>query len=203
MATKISQLSSASTLDGTELIPVVQGGVTKQASTANVVSGGIIQVQATTLDTVVTTSNTDATGIGADVGFNISITPKGNNSSFYITLNIGAGSCTNADSWGGILSRDGTRIGNGVVVSTHTGAWFRSIDHAGAAGNDGNHGIGASASYLDTTGSVAGTPITFICGIAGQTGTVYINRTESDYNGALNMAASRTSSTFTVMEIAQ
>lgn len=40
MAKKISELTSATTLDGTEILPLVQGGVTKQATVSDLVSGG-------------------------------------------------------------------------------------------------------------------------------------------------------------------
>jgi hypothetical protein len=40
MPTKISELTSATALDGSELLPVVQGGVTKQATIDDLVSTG-------------------------------------------------------------------------------------------------------------------------------------------------------------------
>jgi len=47
MATKISELTSASTLDGSELLPIVQGGVTKSTSITDLVSGGELPAYST------------------------------------------------------------------------------------------------------------------------------------------------------------
>ena len=58
MATKISELASASTLDGSELLPIVQGGVTKQTSITDLVSGGELPAYSTT-ETVTTERWTD------------------------------------------------------------------------------------------------------------------------------------------------
>ena len=58
MATKISELTTASTLDGSELIPVVQGGVTKQTSVTDLVSGGELPAYSTT-ETLTTERWTD------------------------------------------------------------------------------------------------------------------------------------------------
>ena len=58
MATKISELTAASTLDGSELIPVVQGGVTKQATITDLVSGGELPAYSTS-ETLTTERWTD------------------------------------------------------------------------------------------------------------------------------------------------
>jgi len=42
MATKISELTTASTLDGSELIPVVQGGVTKQTTMNDIAASSAV-----------------------------------------------------------------------------------------------------------------------------------------------------------------
>jgi hypothetical protein len=58
MPTKISELTSATALDGTELIPVVQGGVTKQTTITDLVSGGELPAYSTT-ETLTTERWTD------------------------------------------------------------------------------------------------------------------------------------------------
>ena len=164
-------------------------------------AGSILQVKAVTVTTGASGSTTDDSGVGVNLGLSLSITPKRSNSHFYITVDIGIAGCA-GNSWGGILSRDGTRIGNGSTRNGYSGVWFRGVDHAGNSGGDTNHGLGASASHYDTTGSTAGTPITFMCGFASEGGEVHINYVESDYSGGAAVVHSGTNSTFTVMEIA-
>ena len=164
-------------------------------------AGHILQVQSTVVTDRNSSTDTDTSGTGTDVGLNVTITPKKSGSYFFIQCSIGIGTTTN-DSWGIILSRDGTKIGNGVDSGARNGVFFRGPDHAGAAGNDGNHGVGASNHYVDTTGSTAGTSIAYKCGLVTQGGTAYINRPESHTDIHL-VYGSETSSSVTVMEIAQ
>ena len=165
--------------------------------------GTVLQVAATTVNAVASTSNTDASGIGGDVGLNVTITPKSSNSKFLITVHIGSGTNTGGNSWVGILSRDGTKVGNGDADANHPGILFRSVDHAGNTGTDVNHGVGASGYYMDNTSGTKGSPITYKCGITGESSTSYINRCEGDLTSSTAAYAGRTSSTITVTEIAK
>jgi hypothetical protein len=164
-------------------------------------AGSVLQVKAVTVTSGASGSTTDDSGVGVNLGLSLSITPKRSGSHFYITCHIGIGSC-GGNTWGGILSRDGTRIGNGAVRNGYSGVWFRSVDHTGNNGADTNHGVGGSASHYDTTGSTAGTAITFMCGFVSEGGPVWINYVEGDYSGSAPVVHSGTNSTFTVMEIA-
>jgi hypothetical protein len=53
--TKVSALASASTLDGTELVPVVQGGVSKQTTVAAISAYDIVKVVSTAATSTSTT----------------------------------------------------------------------------------------------------------------------------------------------------
>ena len=175
--------------------PTIQSGLAFPA-------GHILQVLSTVVTDRNSSTDTDTSGTGTDVGLNVTITPKKSGSYFFIQCSIGIGTVAGGESWGIILSRDGTRIGNGVDSSTRNGVFFRGVDHAGSSGSDSNHGVGGSNHYVDTTGSTAGTSITYKCGLVAQGGTAYINRNESHADNAL-VYGSETSSSVTVMEIAQ
>jgi len=186
-------------ITGTDGINQVQAGAVESG---DLPAGSVIQVQSVVQTQVASASGTTDTGTGADLGLSLTITPKADGSYFYITADIGIGTTTSGNSWGGILSRDGTRIGN----TTNDGfpmVWFRGVDHAGNDGADLNHGLGASGSYMDTSGSTAGTSITFKCGFAAEAGSVKINEVETGYSGSSDVTHSYTVSTFTVMEILQ
>ena len=187
-------LGSTTVLSDSSGTPTIQSEVVFPA-------GHILQVQSTVVTDRNSSTDTDTSGTGTDVGLNVTITPKKSGSYFFIQCSIGIGTLT-SETWAIILSRDGTRIGNGVDSSSRNGVFFRGIDHAGGSGNDSNHGIGASNHYVDKTGSTAGTSITYKCGLVTQTGTAYLNRGESDADNAL-VYGSYTSSSVTVMEIAQ
>jgi hypothetical protein len=83
---KISGLPASTVpLAGTEVLPIVQGGVTKQVSVDNLTAGKAISattVNATTFDTnvaaaAVTLSGTTLAADGTDTNINLAITPKG------------------------------------------------------------------------------------------------------------------------------
>jgi len=83
---KISGLPASTTpLTGAEVLPIVQGGVTKQVSVDNLTAGKTISattVNATTFDTnvaaaAVTLSGTTLAADGTDTNINLAITPKG------------------------------------------------------------------------------------------------------------------------------
>ena len=165
---------------------------------SGVPAGSVLQVQSVVVTDRNSSTDTDTSGTGTDVGLNVTITPKKSGSYFFIQCSIGIGTTTDY-SWGIILSRDGTKIGNGVDSSNRNGVFFRGVEHAGY---DGNHRVGASNHYVDKTGSTAGTAITFKCGLITQAGTAYINRSDLNTDNSL-VYGSYTSSSVTVMEIAQ
>jgi hypothetical protein len=171
-------------------------------NSAGVAYGTVLQVQATTVLGVASTNETNTNGIGGDVGLNVTINPLSANSKFLITVTIGVGS-TSGNTWAGILSRNGVRVGNGTPEASRSGALFRGVDHTGNTGTDVNHGVGASGSYMDNTSGTPGTAITYRLGITGEGAPSWINRVESDYStgDGSTAAAARTSSTITVMEI--
>ena len=83
---KISALPAATVpLAGTEVLPIVQGGATKQVSIDNLTTGKTVSattVNATTFDTVVaaaklTVSGTSVVASGTDTNITVTLTPKG------------------------------------------------------------------------------------------------------------------------------
>jgi len=165
-------------------------------------SGSVLQVQSVVVTTVASSTVTDCSTIGGDVGLNVSITPLSSTSKFYVSVDIGIGSTVSGNTWVGILSKDGSKVGNGTDSGVHKGVLFRAPDHTGGSGVDTNHGVGASGSYMDSTSGTVGTARTYKLGLAGEGSTSYINQVESDYGGGTNhAAATRTSSTIVVMEI--
>jgi len=165
-------------------------------------SGSVLQVQSAVVTTVASSTVTDSSTIGGDVGLNVTITPLSSTSKFYISVDIGIASVSAGASLAGILSRAGSKVGNGTTSGNHQGVLFRGVDHVGNNGTDSNHGVGTSGSYVDNTSGSVGTSILYKLGLVGESGTSYINRVESDYNGSgNNVASTRTSSTIIVMEI--
>ena len=198
------QITNLRALDGTAGLVIADstGQVTGTLGSGTVFPAGhVLQVKSTIVTARNSSTDIDTNGTGADVGLNVTITPKQSGSHFLITCSVGIGT-TGGETWAINLSRDGTKIGNGVDVSVRKGVWFRGVDTAGGGGNDGNHNVGVSKHYLDTTGSTAGSAITFKCGLITQNNTAYINRSLSDTDNVLAYG-SYTSSNVTVMEIAQ
>lgn len=167
------------------------------------VSGNILQVKQTYVTSRVSISNTSDTGIGADVGLNVTITPKSSTSYFLVQVHIGAvGMGGSFGSWGAILSKNNNRIGNGNAYGGYdAGVLFRGVAWSG----DYNHTSGGgSASYLDTTYGTIGTPITYKVGLGVQNNgaSAVLNSDYNQYSGTATFAHSTTSSSITVMEIA-
>tara|TARA_R100001086_G_scaffold238348_1_gene163014 strand:- start:866 stop:1492 length:627 start_codon:yes stop_codon:yes gene_type:complete len=162
-------------------------------------AGHVLQVKCTVVIDRNDTTETSTSGTGGDVGLNVTINPiKRNGSYFFIVCSIGMGSCTSG-TWGIILSRDGTKVGNGADVSTRNGVFIRgSANYNG----DNNHGWGVSNSIWDSSGATAGASTTFKAGLVCQSGSAAINRSQTNSDNAL-VFGSYTSSSLTVMEIAQ
>ena len=106
--TKISALTAATTpLAGTEVLPIVQSGVTKKVSIDNLTAGkavSALSVTATNLKTSPATANLDISGstiaaTGTDTNININVTAKGSG-----VVNLGSVAVT-----GGTIN--GTPIG--------------------------------------------------------------------------------------------
>ena len=170
---------------------------------SGVPAGSILQVKSTIVTARNSSTDTDTSGTGADCGLNVTINPiKKTGSHFYVIVSIGIGTVTSSDGWAIILSRDSTRILNGVDASNRNGVFMRGVDHTGHTGTDGNHGLGAMNHGVDTSGGTAGASTTFKAGLVAQAGTAYINRTET-HDDVAYVYGSYTSSSITVMEIAQ
>jgi hypothetical protein len=167
------------------------------------VTGSVLQVVSFTQRNYAAASGTSASQL-ADLGLKVSITPKSSSSKFFVMINVGVGSTTTGNSWGGFLTRDNTVIGGGNSWSgsSFSGLLFRGPDTAGNGGGDQNHGAGASGSYLDTTSGTEGVSIEYACKFAGEGGAVHINHVEGLYNGSSFPVEAYTASTITVQEIA-
>jgi len=188
-----SRLGTVSASKLTGALPAIDG-----SSLTGV--GNVLQVVATTVTTVNSTTNTN-TDAYSNIGLEVTITPKSSTSKFHISCTVGVGTVTGAQSWGLILFRNTTKIGNGTDSSSRNGVWCRGVDHAGGTGSDPNHGIGTSGSHFDTTSGTAGTAMTYKAGGVAETGgTMWINMQES--NSDLHWVyCSYTNSTITVMEV--
>tara|TARA_R110002072_G_scaffold293233_1_gene462454 strand:+ start:296 stop:880 length:585 start_codon:yes stop_codon:yes gene_type:complete len=164
-------------------------------------AGSVLQVKAVTLTGRYAVTSSSDTGVGTDIGLNISITPRSSSSAFLVTVNVGAAGSINA-SWGAIISRDGSRVGVGDTYGAYSagvlfrGCWVGHVDYNHTQG-------GGSGQYLDTTPGTPGTPITYICGFGVQGGTLRINSDYNQYSGGAAFAHSTAVSTMTIMEIAQ
>jgi len=169
-------------------------------------SGQVIQVKSTTLTGPASyTGQSNPDGTGANLGLNVTLTPKSSNSSFYVMCSIGVGSTTSGNTWAILLVRDNSRVnaGMGAAAASHLGGiWFKSVDHTGNSGTDTNHGVGATGVYLDTNSGTAGIATTFSARGVAEGGDGHINYVESDYTGTgAGPVSSRTQSTITVWEI--
>ena len=157
--------------------------------------GHILQVKSTFETDRNSSTDTSTSGIGTDCGLNVTITPVSSTSDFLITLSIGVWGSPDSNTIGMILSKDGTKIGNGIDSSSRNGCFCRGVKFSW---NDTNHCDGATAHYLDTvSGSVQRV---YKCGLVAQGGTAYINRNGSNSDNDA-IYSSYTGSSLTVMEI--
>ena len=161
--------------------------------------GKVLQVVSTSVTDRNTTTETDTSGVGGDLGLSVSITPTTSTSKFLITVSLGCVSGSSSGStWGIILVRGTTRIGNGVDSSDRNGVFMRGTYYI----HDGNHNAGSvSNTYYNTTTGTAGSAITFKAnGVVQSGGTMMINKSASD-SDTTNPYGSYTSSSITVMEV--
>ena len=181
-----SGITSANIVDGT----------IAAADLASGVGGKVLQIVGTTTTAQNTTTNTNLDTY-SDIGLSVNITPLSSSSRFLITCTIGRGASLTSNSWGGILFRDSSKVGNGADVSSRKGAFLMGVKNWNA---DSNHGAGAMNSFFNTTTGTAGTQITFKVGGVVESGTMAINRNVNFGDDALTYN-STTSSTITVMEV--
>ncbi len=161
-------------------------------------SGKVLQVVSTTVTAQNSSTNTDEDTYSG-IGLEVAITPVSSSSRFYITCDVGIGT-TGGNTWGLILFRGSSKVGNGAASGSRKGIWFRGVDNAGNGGADASHGIGGSGSYFDTTTGTAGSAITFKAGGITESGTMYINRT-GNFDDTAAVHGVTTSTTITVMEV--
>jgi hypothetical protein len=178
--------------------PAVAGTntITLPASTGTVLttgspqSGGVIQVQSTTVTayTALSVSTTKADF----AGMSVSITPKFSTSKILVQVNIAFNSPA-IQTFSGFVLRDSTIIGQGTGSNSTVGGCFGI-----ATANDPSYRLWeTSFSYLDSPATTSA--ITYKIQIANNvnTQTIYFNGTGS--NGSANATGC---STITVMEIA-
>ena len=180
---------AASKLTGA--LPAISG-----ASLTGITTGKVLQIVGTTT-TAQNSSTNQNLDTYSDIGLSVNITPLSSSSRFLITCTIGRGTSGASNSWGGVLFRDSSKIGNGANVGSRKGAFLMGVKNWNA---DQNHGFGAMNSYFNTTTGTAGTQITFKVGGVVESGTMNINRNGNFSDGA-QAYNSTTSSTITVMEV--
>jgi len=128
---KISALTGASTpLAGTEVLPIVQGGTTKQVSVANLTVGRAVSATALTMTTGNLTPSTAAKGVDFTAntpaaGMTSQLLNWYEQGTFTATLTSATPPTTPITSTGSY-----TRIGDLVTVF----AAFRNVDNTGASG---------------------------------------------------------------------
>jgi hypothetical protein len=183
---------------GTPAISVDASGNSTLAAMSNATAfpaGHILQVKSTFVTAVNSSTDASTSGTGTDCGLNVTITPVSATSDFLITLSIGKWGSPDSNSMGIILSKGGTKIGNGVDSGSRNGIFCGGVKWSWS---DSNHADGAHQQYLDTVSG--GGARTYKCGLICQSGTAYINRngSHSDNDGVYS---SYTGSSLTVMEI--
>lgn len=167
-------------------------------NTAGVNYGTVLQVQSTQLTTPFTTTTTIASGGAAITGLSVNITPRYSTSKILVFGHMvtGYGSTVTATYYKlkRTISGVTTEIGNGTPASARVGVIARSYYQ------DINTNLTDAYSFLDSPASIAQITYQLFVGTQGS-GTVYVNRTESDTD--INSYGARGSSSITVMEIAQ
>jgi hypothetical protein len=147
-------------------------------------TGSVLQVKSDILTGAVSTSGTTF----VDTGLSVDITPRSTSSKFLIIVNLGLVGVNTSDGIMTKLLRDSTEI------ASATGADTRNV-FTQSYYNEANNYIGTSNHFFDTPSASSQITYKLQFAMTGSTNTGYINRRNSD-----NFA--RTSSNFTVMEIA-
>ena len=150
-------------------------------------SGGIIQMKQTFLDTGVSTTTS---GSFTDIaGMSVSITPTRSDSKIFIMITLGSVSSGAGISCGFRLLRDSTLIGNAASTSLQAG--FTNV-YAGSAGTD-TYLQSVAFNFLDSPATTSA--MTYKLQWRNSSGTTYINKF---YDGGTNYGGS---STITAMEV--
>jgi len=129
--TKISALTAATTpLAGTEVLPIVQSGVTKQVSVANLTAGRAVSAASLTLTTALTTANggTGLTGFIANTvpyaSSTSALSASGNLRYNGTSLGVGSTDYGNAGTINVAVGVVGTTTGGLQLWSTTTGTHY-------------------------------------------------------------------------------
>jgi len=142
------------------------------ANTAGVTNQRVIQMVNLVYSTQ--SSLTVATTDTAITGMNLSITPVKSGSKFRIDARL-FGECSAAQDMPFNIHRDGVRINN-ISIDKSQGLSMMTQTYGGGGNNDSTPEI-LTLATIDSTGSTAGTPITYTLVAAGMTpATLWINR---------------------------
>jgi len=147
-------------------------------------AGAVLQVKSDILTGVVSTSGTTF----VDTGLSVDITPISTSSKFLIIVNLGLVGVATSDGVMTKLLRDSTEI------ASATGADTRNLFTQNYY-NESNNYIGTSNHFFDTPSASSQITYKLQFAMTGTSNTGYINRRNS-------AKFARTSSSFTVMEIA-
>ena len=145
----------------------------------------IVQIVGDTLNDVVTTTGTTM----SDTGLSVTITPKLRTHKFLIMVNLGVLGTGSSDWIRFRLLRDSTEIGSSTGADTQN-TFIQFFPNAAT------DYIGASNHFIDSPSTTSSITYKLQWAMTGDSNTGYINR-----RSTANYA--RTSSNFTVMEIAQ
>ena len=179
-------------LDGTLGASIIQDGIVNSNKIADgsigyvdLPSGSVLQV----VNTIYTTRTSFTVGASTDTsvpGGNIVITPKSSNSKFLIQVRY----IFETDSGWDVMfniQKNGTRINTGGLNNTWSGIAMATQSYGGGNNNDSTLEL-LSFSTLDTSGSTAGTNITFnlVCSGNNVAHTSWVNRTFANDGAAGN-----------------
>lgn len=136
---QITQLPLADTLTGTELVPIVQNGVTVQTTTGDITSGPSLTQTFITVNNEPTLANSRSISVSSG----LSLTDNGAQSNYVIGVT-------------GALANLNT-LGNGLVAKTSTSVLANRTVTAGTVGLSVSNGDGVSG---NPTVSLTGLPLT-------------------------------------------
>lgn len=171
--------------------------LTGQVPDANAPSGSVLQVVSTSKTDTFSTGN--ASSYIDITGMSLSITPISTSSRIVIIVSIGV-----VHTWGSGRERTSAfRVYRNSDVALQAGSSSnrqRALFRTGGNNTDGNHGNGASFTFVDSPNTTSA--ITYKLSVEVEDGqTMYFNSTFSDSDIA-DAYGARTVSTITAMEIA-
>jgi len=184
--------------DGVMTLPTGTGTLATTAfvNTAVAAGGKVLQVVSTTKTDTFSASVTNGASV-AVTGLTAAITPRATSSKIMIFTHVnGSYASGNFMTVATIVKRDTTVVGAGAAAGSRT----PNQGFTSAIAGGGNAGVTVGTSFLDSPSTTS--QITYSVEVqnlqAGETRTVYVNRTHEDGN---NSATNRSSSTITLMEI--